>query len=166
MLSFRNISWIVLTVALFVILTPGVLVVIPPFYISEIKFAVTDPLSLLPLIIHGILFAVILLIIKKYVKREQKIAKATGKSLLKTMATNVTKTVKTVASRVTGGIVSSASPAPTVSSASSVSTTASRPVTTATPSKPVTTPTPSRPVTVATSTVASPTSTPATSPKK
>jgi hypothetical protein len=160
MFSFRNISWIVFTVALFVILTPGVLVVIPPFYISEIKFAVTDPLSLLPLVIHGLLFAVILLCLQRYVKREQKIAKATGQSLIKTIATNITKTVKTVASRVTGGAVSSASPAPTVSSASTVTTTAtprgpvttpSRPVTT--PSKPVTTP--SRPVTTSSTPVAS-----------
>ena len=161
MLNSRNISWIVLTVVLFILLTPGVLVVIPPFRLTEVKWTATDPLSLLPLIIHGVIFAVVLLCLRKYVKKEQKIAKATGKSLIKTMATNLAKTVKTVASKVTGGAVSPASPAPTVSSASSVTTTA-----TTTPSRPVTTPTPSRPVTVATSTVATPTTTPATSPKK
>lgn len=157
MLTTRNISMIVLTVVLFILLTPGVLVTIPPFRITGIAWTATDPLTLLPLLIHGTIFAVILVCLKKYVKKEQKVAKATGKSLLKTMATNLTKTVKSVASKVTGGIIASPSPAPTVSTAAT--TTSSPPV--ATPTKPVATPTTSP---AATSTAA--TSTPASSPKK
>ena len=156
MFDSKSVSWIVLTVTLFILLTPGVLVVIPPFRLTEVKWTATDPLSLLPLLVHGIIFAVILLSFKRYVKREQKVAKATGQSLIKTMATNVTKNIKNVASKVTGGVIASTSPAPTVSTASSTTTT-----TPTTPSKPVTTPvtTPSKPVTT-------PTTTPATSPKK
>jgi hypothetical protein len=162
MLDSRSISWIVLTVILFVLLTPGVLVVIPPFRLTEVKWTATDPLSLLPLLVHGTLFAVILLSFKKYVKREQKVAKATGQSLIKTIATNVTKNIKNVASKVTGGIVASTSPAPTVSPASATTTTT--PTTPTTPSKPVTTPV-TTPTTTPTRPVATPTTTPTTSPK-
>jgi hypothetical protein len=142
MLDSKSMSWIVLTVILFVLLTPGVLVVIPPFRLTEVKWTATDPLSLLPLIIHGALFALILLSLKKYVKQEQKVAKATGQSLLKTMTTNVTKNITNVASKVTGGVVAPASPAPTVSAASTT-TTSSKPVATPTTTpQPVTTATP------------------------
>jgi hypothetical protein len=154
-------SWIVLTVILFILLTPGVLVVIPPFRLTEVKWTATDPLSLLPLLVHGVIFAVILVCLKKYVKREQKVAKATGQSLIKTMATNVTKNIKNVASKVTGGIVASTSPAPTVSPASATTTTTPTPTT---PSKPVTTPV-TTPTTTPTRPVATPTTTPTTSPK-
>ena len=161
MLDSKSMSWIVLTVILFILLTPGVLVVIPPFRLTEVKWTATDPLSLLPLLVHGVIFAVILVCLKKYVKREQKVAKATGQSLIKTMATNVTKNIKNVASKVTGGIVASTSPAPTVSPASATTTTTPTPTT---PSKPVTTPV-TTPTTTPTRPVATPTTTPTTSPK-
>ena len=155
MLSTRNISMIVFTVVLFILLTPGVLVTIPPFRITGIAWTATEPLTLLPLIIHGTLFAVILLCLKKFVKKEEKIAKATGKSLLKSIATNLTKTVKSVASKVTGGIVASPSPVPTVSTAA-----------TTTSSPPVAPPTASPAATSPAATSPAATSTPATSPKK
>jgi len=150
----RNITWIVITVILFVLLTPGVLITIPPFRITEMKWAATDPSSLLPILIHGIIFASILVSLKSFVRKVQKKAKATGQSLIKTVATNITKNVKSVASKVTGGAISSPSPSPVASPTPTVTPTTS----------PTVTPTPNKPVTTATSSPA--TSTPATSPKK
>jgi len=136
----RNITMIVVSVILFVLLTPGVLITIPPFRITEIKWAATDPTTLLPVLIHGIIFASILVSLKSYAKKVEKKAKATGQSLIKTVAANITKNVQSVASKVTGGAIASPSPSAVAS-----------PAPTVTPTAPVT---------------ATATATPATSPKK
>ena len=170
MLSKRSIPWIILTVILFILLTPGVLVVLPPYHITEIKWNTTNPLSLLPLLIHATLFAIILYIMQRFIRKEEKKAKATGQSLFKTITSNISNKIKNVVSKVTGGIVSPASPTLTVSSASSATT----PTSPVSPSKPVTTASspasPSKPVTTASS-PASPsipvtTATPSSTPKK
>jgi len=99
----KSTVWFIASLVLFVLLTPGVLVTIPSWTLTGITIGPAfsnGAVPWIPLIVHGLLFAIVMNIVSRFIKKEQRKAKKTGKSLLSVLKATASKTVKKVGTAV------------------------------------------------------------------